>query len=393
MRVLFLSFYFRPDLSAGSFRATALVDELARQMGPQDEVRVLTTLPNRYSSFDEEAPRHESSGNVTIDRLPVPAHQSGMLDQAWSYATYASRVLFRVLAERDEYDMVFATSARLMTAALGAVAASALRAPLYLDIRDLFVENLSELFSGRPQIIVVPFLRVLEKVTVRSASRVNLVSPGFVEYFEGLRRDLDYRTFTNGIDPEFLDVDYHPNEKYEEDPSVILYAGNIGEGQGLEDIIPGAAEALAPDYEFWVVGDGGRRSELEERVAGRSLSNVRVMDPVPREELIGLYRCADVLFLHLNDYDVFRYVLPSKVFEYAASGKPLLAGVDGYCKEFVLRHIRNAAVFKPCNVHGLRRALAELDFTIEPRPEFVERFARPDIARRMVRDILELPSP
>lgn len=392
MRILFLTFYFRPDLTAGSFRAAALVDELSRQLGSEDEVHVLTTVPNRYSSFQEEASRRENVGNVDIYRFPLPDHQSGMLDQAWAYGSYASRVLFHVLGDRREFDLVFATSARLMTATLGAVAARFVRAPLYLDIRDLFAENLSELFADRPQVAVVPLLRALERATLRSASRVNLVSPGFVEYFENVRGDFDYRTFTNGIDPEFLGVDFHWSGEREGDAAVILYAGNIGEGQGLEEIVPGAARALGPNYEFWVVGDGGTRKELEDRVAKLSVSNVRVMDPVPREELIALYRRADVLLVHLNDYDAFRYVLPSKIFEYGASGKPVLAGVKGYCREFVQEHIQNSAVFAPCDVHGLQRALKELDLTIEPRPRFVERFSRRNITRRMIEDILGLPS-
>ena len=45
----------------------------------------------------------------------------------------------------------------------------------------------------------------------------------------------------------------------------------------------------------------------------------------------------DVLFLHLNDYSAFRKVIPSKIFEYAATGKPIVAGVSGYAAEF-LRH-------------------------------------------------------
>ena len=49
LRILFLSYYFRPDLSAGSFRSSALVQELVSQ--PNSEVDVFTTKPNRYASF------------------------------------------------------------------------------------------------------------------------------------------------------------------------------------------------------------------------------------------------------------------------------------------------------------------------------------------------------
>jgi len=56
LKILVLSFYFRPDLSAGSFRTTAVVDALKQKMPADGQVDVLTTLPNRYSSFSIEAP-------------------------------------------------------------------------------------------------------------------------------------------------------------------------------------------------------------------------------------------------------------------------------------------------------------------------------------------------
>jgi hypothetical protein len=46
MRLLVLSFYYQPDLGAGSFRTTALVRAL-REHTPSTMVDVVTTLPNR----------------------------------------------------------------------------------------------------------------------------------------------------------------------------------------------------------------------------------------------------------------------------------------------------------------------------------------------------------
>ena len=67
MRILLLSFYFRPDLSAGSFRATALVDALLKAH-PGVEIDVVTTLPNRYSAFSPDA-----QPAMLLDRLRCPA--------------------------------------------------------------------------------------------------------------------------------------------------------------------------------------------------------------------------------------------------------------------------------------------------------------------------------
>ena len=116
-----------------------------------------------------------------------------------------------------------------------------------------------------------------------------------------------------------------------------------------------------------------------------------LLDPVKRTELIELYRAADVLFLHLNDYPAFKKVLPSKLFEYAALGKPVWAGVGGYAARFVEEHIDNAAVFAPCDVDDAARAFEALNPVTRARPDFVARFRRDVIMARMSRDVLSIP--
>ena len=136
----------------------------------------------------------------------------------------------------------------------------------------------------------------------------------------------------------------------------ILYAGNIGEGQGLHEILPplaqGAARARA---RFVVIGDGGRRDQGPCRRRSwlrPSITSSCSASPMSRPELIAAYRSANVLFLHLGGHAAFEKVLPSKIFEYAALRKPILAGVAGYAARFIEEEIGNAAVFAPVMSRG-----------------------------------------
>lgn len=387
MHLLVLSFYFQPDFCAGSFRATALVEKLAAKLGPSDQITVLTTMPNRYKSFQSDASSHETLGNVQIVRISLPSHKSGMVDQSRAFMAYARAVLQQT--SRGKYDLVFATSSRMMTAVLGSKVAKRLGAPLYLDIRDIFPDTLADVFAGKPQRIVLPLLRAMEARTIRSAARINLVSGGFLSYFQEIRNDIEYRTFTNGIDDAFLNVEYI-SPLADSKRKIILYAGNIGEGQGLDRVIPDAALALEDEYEFWVVGDGGLRPKLEAKLIEKGVKNVRIMDPVKRDRLIELYGQADVLFLHLNDYAAFHKVLPSKIFEYAATGKPMLAGVGGFSNQFIKDNVTNSALFDPCDSKGLVDAFKSLTFSTTPRQEFVDKFNRDAIISFMADDILSL---
>ena len=88
MRILYLSFYFEPDLSAGSFRNTSLAKELAKQCAKDCHIDLITSKPNRYNTFRVEALSKEEVGNITVHRIDLPSHKNGMLDQVHSFREY-----------------------------------------------------------------------------------------------------------------------------------------------------------------------------------------------------------------------------------------------------------------------------------------------------------------
>lgn len=388
MRILIVSLYYPPDLSAGSFRTGALVEQLKKRLRPGDTIRVITTQPNRYASFRTLVPALEEEDGISVERVELPAHSSRFVDQSRAFLHFARQALRRTRRERP--DLVYATSSRLMTAALGAVLARRTGARLYLDIRDLFTDTMGDLLTG-PMRLLVPFIRLIERWTFRRADRVNIVSPGFAAHVSQIRGRDDASVHTNGVDAEFIEANFAspPNE-----PSVILYAGNIGEGQGLDQIVPAAARLLAGRYRFRIVGDGGARPKLERALQsiGDAGASVELRGPVGREQLRQEYRVADILFLHLNAYKAFEKVIPSKLFEYAATGKPILAGIHGTSRAFVERHIANARCFDPCDATGLVRAVGELDPGITDRSGFSAQFARDAIMGRMADEMVECAS-
>ena len=386
MKLLLLTFYFPPDLSAGSFRMDALVKALHAQ-DPDLEIELITTLPNRYASLKSEAPELEERPGLTIRRIPLPAHQSGMIDQSRAFTVFGRKVLKATRGR--SWDIVFTTSSRLMTAVLGARVARRAKAPLYLDIRDLFTDTMTDLLAGKSARHVLPVFRRLERYAFRRADRMNVVSEGFLDHIHRVVPKHDCRVFTNGIDPAFLDKDYTKPSGQDGLP-VVLYAGNMGQGQGLDTVVPEAARLLQGTARIRLLGDGGQRAELERAAAGAD--NIEILNPVPRAELDAHYREADILFLHLNHHAAFLKVLPSKIFEYAATGKPVLAGVAGHAGEFLKREVEGAEVFAPGDaqamVEGVRRLLDGPAH--RPRIAFREKFARSAIMAAMAKDILDL---
>jgi UDP-N-acetylglucosamine:LPS N-acetylglucosamine transferase len=388
-RIVYLTFYFKPDLCAGSFRNSPLAVELANQAKNKDIlIEVYTTLPNRYITFDVDAPEYEELNNLKIHRIALPPHQSGMIDQVFSFLKFYREVTR--LNYGKKADLVYASSSRLFTAYLGYRIAKKFKTPLYLDIRDLFVDTIKYVLKNKLfKIIILPILKFIENKTFNYASHINLISEGFKDYFLNFQHT-NFSYYSNGIDDEFVtNITINKNYNLDNKKILIVYAGNIGEGQGLHKIIPDAAKLLGPNYEFIIIGDGGNKKILENEIKRLGITNVILNNPISRIELFKFYNKANYLFLHLNDYPAFRNVLPSKIFELATFNKPILAGVSGYSELFIKNNIESSFVFEPCNVNMLVNYLQKpTEHRNIQRIEFVNKFKRSKINSRMAVSIL-----
>ncbi len=382
-----MSFYYPPDIGPGPLRAKSIVEALLAVGGHEIQIDVLTTLPNRYQSLELTAPLVEQLGPVCITRIALPEHKSGMTDQALSFARYAWSVLQHLRG--GQWDVVVSTSSRLMTASLGAWVAKRCGAKLFLDIRDLFTDTMADVLAKSPLCILLPGFRLQERWTFSSAHKLNVVSAGFLPHLKKVSPSLMPTVFTNGIDPAFVETDFSQSTPTEK--PVVLYAGNIGEGQGLDRILPEVA-AVMPGVQFKLIGDGGSRSALTERVERLKLTNVEILNPVERVELMEAYRRADLLFLHLNAYQAFHKVLPSKIFEYAATGKPILAGVAGHAADFLQENVAGVEVFAPCDSNAMQAGLQRLlaGPRVIDRTNFCSLHLRENIMAQMARGILAL---
>ena len=412
MKILYLTFNFEPDIGPCAFRNTSVVNELAFLLPVGDSIHVLTSQPSRYQSFKPTAPEQEIRFNgrcqITIERIPVPAHNNKFRTQINSFKTYCLAA-YR-LAQKSNYDLVVASSSRLFTACMGAVLArggfprSKYCAPLFLDIRDLFREAILDVLKNPlARLTLNPALWAIEKFTFSRATHINIVSEGFRSYFKPYPK-ATYSYFTNGIDDEFLtptlltvptvlSPDRSLLGRRQPGVQTILYAGNIGEGQGLHKIIPQAAQRLGNNYRFLIIGDGGARHKLEDRIRTENILNVELRKPVKRMDLVAEYQQADYLFVHLNDLNACKRVLPSKLFEYGATSKPILAGVAGYAASFIRTHLKNSIVFAPGDVESLVSQLRETPYYTEDRLEFKAKFQRKVISREMAQQIMKMLYP
>jgi glycosyltransferase involved in cell wall biosynthesis len=109
------------------------------------------------------------------------------------------------------------------------------------------------------------------------------------------------------------------------DRFVVMHSGNMGLSQNL-DVLLDAASSMK-DAVFLLIGDGARKSFLQEQAHRRGLENVRFLPYQPRELMRDSYATADVFLISLKS-GLAGYIVPSKLYGILAAGRPYVAAVD-----------------------------------------------------------------
>ena len=384
--ILYLSYFYEPDLSAGSFRNTYLAKTLSKSLTEFTHIHLICTHPNRYASHGKKVPDMEDHGNLTIYRIRVPQHHNKFFKQLISFYYY-QRGVWRII-RKIKFHTIFVSSSKLFTAHLAYRISKKTMAPYYLDLRDLFSENLAE-FIPYPRIaqVVSKFVRkYFEIPTFLNAKHISINSEGFRDSIpKNYRGKVSF--FPNGIDDLFYGWSQNPELTTQR--MIVTYAGNIGEAQALHKIIPPLADYLKRSHTFQIIGAGSAKHKLEAEIERYSLTNILIIDPVEREQLLKYYCNSHYLFLHLNDYKSLEKVLPSKLFEYGGGNIPILAGIAGAAKKFMEDELKeNIFIFEPCNFEMLKEYMELHPYTIKFRMDFIKKYNRQYITYMMTESIL-----
>jgi glycosyltransferase involved in cell wall biosynthesis len=167
---------------------------------------------------------------------------------------------------------------------------------------------------------------------------------------------------SNGVDTTVFCPDQGSLELRRElgDPQgcIAIYAGLHGLAQGLEQILQAAS--LLQDLtnlQIAFVGDGPEKELLIEQAKTFGLTNVRFLDPYPRDAMPALMASADIalvpLKLHLPG------AVPSKLYEAMGAGLPLVLAAEGEAAAIV-RETQAGMVVPPGDGYALAAALREL---------------------------------
>lgn len=364
MRILILTQWYPPE-------PAEMLQELAQTLQTHGHgVTVLTGFPNYPSGKLYPGYRLRLSFQETIANVPVvrtwlfPEHSRSGIRRALNYLSFAlsSALLGPFFISRPDVIFVYHPP---LTISLSAYALSRLwRVPFVYQVQDMWPETLAATgMLNNPQLL--GFISKFAKWTYSKAQKILVISPGFRQNLldKGVPSE-KVRVVSNWVDPQT----YYRAEPDAElaqkvglnDKFNVMFAGNLGEAQGLETVIETAVTLKdLDDLQFVFVGDGVALPRLHEMAQAHNLTNVQFLGRYPLSAMPDLYALADVLLVHLKDDPLFEITIPHKILAYLGVGKPILVAVKGDAANLVLE-IGAGITAVPENPESLAKAVRQL---------------------------------
>ena len=372
MKILYISQYFPPEIAAPAVR----VSELARHWAANGhEVSVLTGFPNHptgtvHSDYKKKLRRlifRESVDGVSVVRTwlwPKPNRQA--LGRMMSFLSFAiSAAISGLFLSRP--DVIIATSPQLLVGLTGWWLARAKRVPFVLEIRDLWPESLSAVGMGDDQSGLHRVLGGIAAFLYRQSDRIVVVTAAFKTHLGNKWNVPAEKIFVveNGVETELFTPD-RPDAQLKRELAggkkfLACYLGTIGMAHGLETLLDAAADLQGslPEWGFVLVGDGAEKERIADRASSMGLSNLRIITAQPREKIPSYICASDACLVLLKRTPVFETVIPTKMLEFMACGRPVILGVEGQAKK-IMQEAQAGICIEPENSRQLIEALKRL---------------------------------
>ena len=367
-----MSPYFPPEMGAPAAR----VHELARHwVRAGHKVTVLTGFPNQptgvvpreYRSRMRRLVYREQVDGIHVVRtwlLPLPNRKAH--ERILNYTSFfLSSCLTGTFLHRP--DVIIATSPQPLTGLTGWWLARIKRRPYVFEVRDLWPESLTGIGMGTETALHIRSLRALSRFLYRSCDQVVVVSSALKEVIVGkwsIRPD-KVSLVENGVDIDLFTPDGDTDAVQQvlgvDDRFVVSYIGTLGLAHGLDVVLRAAAQLqrTLPEILFLFVGEGAEKERLVSQVQSEGLANVCFLPQQPRERVSALIRGSNVCLALLRKAEVFKTVIPTKVLEFMACGRPVVLGVDGEARR-VLEEAQAGLFVEPENSTALAEAITRL---------------------------------
>ena len=359
-RILFVCQYFYPEVFRGNDIAFHWAEE-------GHEVHVVTGVPNYpdgvfHKGYGVFKKRQETIKGVHVTHLPiVPRGNDSKIMLMLNYFSYfivaCMYVLWKVFADSFkgflgfkksfEFDFVFCQQLSPVMMSLPAVLYKKLKKVLlYTWVLDLWPESLSAA-GGISNKHILGFFDWFVKKEYKWSDKILTSSKSFDQsirtYGDYKGKIVYYPQWSDGSpSTPFLPPNYSLPEILS--GFKVMFAGAVGEAQGMEcNMQATLLTKERKDIKWVIVGDGRRLPWVQQFVKEHGLEEtVLTLGRYPSETMPLFFEKADVMLVSLTDSPLFNLYAPAKISSYMASGRPIIACLNGEGAEVVKLVIRLA---------------------------------------------------
>ncbi len=331
MNILIVTQHFPPEKGA-----VRRLFEFARYfVKTGHQVSVITAIPNYPDGVVPEKYqgkffyREEMDGVKVYRTYVLPTSNQYPGKRMVGFVIFLVTALINSFRVRGRFDIVLASTPPVTSPVIGWIISKLRRTRFILEVRDLQPES-SEDFGNLNRTLFTRSLRRFMHWLYRSSDRIVAVTDGIAQYMGQIGvPQAKVVTIKSGVSNEFIDATSNGIRKRFgwEDKFLVLYSGTLGWVRPLETIVE-AARHLAdkPDVHFVFVGDGQKKEALQNMVRDYNLKNVSFLGTQPLDAIPYFLKASDVLVECLKEVGVAKMAFPSKMYEYMASGRPIVFG-------------------------------------------------------------------
>jgi glycosyltransferase involved in cell wall biosynthesis len=383
MNILFLADNFPPERNA---QAARVYERACHWVRLGHRVTVITCFPNfpegkLFPGFRNRFRQVEERDGIRVVRVKTfIAPNTGTLLRILDFLSFLLASFLAGLFE-PRPDVLAATSPQFFAAVAGWALAAARRCPFVLELSDLWPDSIVAVGAMKPS-LGLRWLEKLELFLYRRAARIVALTGSFKQNL--IRRGIDpgkIQVVINGVDlpryaPRPRDRAFAERWKIPESDFVIGYLGTHGMAHALDKVLDAAAALKNLGIRFLFVGPGAEREKLVAMAAARRLENVTFVPAQDKETMPAVWSVCHVALVHLKNTPLFKTVIPSKIFEAMAMGKPiLLAAPPGEASHIV--KWENNGLYVPAE-RPLELAAAVL--FLKENPQFVAQLSQRSLA-------------
>jgi glycosyltransferase involved in cell wall biosynthesis len=367
MKIVFLTHYFPPEVNAPANRTHEHCREWVKA---GHEVHVVTCVPSHpvgvpFPGYRSGWYHREERDGIIVHRVWTSlAANRGVIKRTLNFLSFVPTAVWRTL-RIGPCDLIIGTSPQFFCALAACLSGMLKRTPWIFELRDLWPDSIAAVGAKRAY-MPMDLLERLELFMYRHARAVVSVSRSFIENLVSRGIDRSKIAFVpNGVDMPLWAAGSRRRGRaafgLDDRAIVVSYIGTVGMAHDVGTILETAAllRREGRDIRFLIIGDGAELPRLRDQAAADGLEGVTFTGLVPRELIPDYLAASDVSLVTLKRSEVFKTVLPSKMFESMAAARPIVLAVEGEARE-TLDRARGGIAVPPGNARAMADAICRL---------------------------------